>query len=389
MVNLLKAEIPECPKILIAEDERDLVEMLAYNLEKKGYLTSRAYDGLEAWNRIESDEPDLLILDLMMPKMDGWELCRLIRHHPHEKIREVGILMLTARTLPEDRVHGLELGADDYLTKPFSLPELILRIEKMVQKKRTVTGLNEEVERIRVQMRSMEDNLRKVVHDLKTPLISMGASARLLLRGKAEKEESKFLGAIYDHSLRLTQWVDDILKPQSEAPRVGENEREEVDIAFLVKEAVELMKDSASKKGMEILYGSLPPVPSVLGNGRLLQRAIANLIQNALKYTPGGGRVEVSVTTYFRQDEKGVVEISVKDTGIGIYPEDRERIFEPYYRGKNAVGEEGIGLGLSQVKEVVDSHGGKILVESEPKKGSTFSIMLPLLEKQNRSEMGG
>ena len=230
MAKLQAVESSRHAKILIAEDERDLAEILAFNLEKKGYLTSRAYNGLEAWNRVESDEPDLLILDLMMPKMDGWELCRLIRQHPREKVREIGILMLTARTLPEDRVHGLELGADDYLTKPFSLSELILRVEKMVRKRKIVVGLAEEVERIRLEMKSREDNLRKVAHDLKTPLISMGASAKLLLRKDPDGERSSSLRAIYENSLRLAQWVEDISRVQNPVSQDSRPEMKYIDI---------------------------------------------------------------------------------------------------------------------------------------------------------------
>jgi signal transduction histidine kinase len=109
-----------------------------------------------------------------------------------------------------------------------------------------------------------------------------------------------------------------------------------------------------------------------------LRRAVENLISNAIKYTPEGGRVEVSVVPYFLKEGGGIVEISVRDTGIGIVPEDQERIFEPFYRGTNVSSETGMGLGLSLVKEVVDLHGGKILVQSELNRGSTFSILLPV-----------
>ena len=118
-------------KVLIADDERDLVAMLAYNLRKKGYQSLTAYNGFEAWEKIESERPDVIILDLMMPELDGWELCRLVRRSQTKEINDMGILMLTARAMPEDRVYGLEIGADDYLTKPFSLSELILRVEKL------------------------------------------------------------------------------------------------------------------------------------------------------------------------------------------------------------------------------------------------------------------
>jgi signal transduction histidine kinase len=118
-----------------------------------------------------------------------------------------------------------------------------------------------------------------------------------------------------------------------------------------------------------------------------MYRALVNLLSNALKYTPRGGKVEVALITYLNKRGTGVMEISIKDNGIGIYEEDLEKIFEPYYRGKNISSEEGKGLGLSFVKEVVDLHGAKILVQSEPNKGSLFSILLPIRENIKSEEV--
>jgi 3',5'-nucleoside bisphosphate phosphatase len=122
-------------KIMIVDDEKDLVDLVAYNLKGKGYQTLRAYNGFEAWEKIQSERPEVMILDLMMPDLDGWELCRIIRRYDDEAIRGISILMLSARAMPEDRVHGLQIGADDYLTKPFSVDELILRVEKLIEKR--------------------------------------------------------------------------------------------------------------------------------------------------------------------------------------------------------------------------------------------------------------
>jgi signal transduction histidine kinase len=368
-------------KILIADDERDLVEMLAYNLGKKGYEILKAYDGFEAWEKIESEKPDLLILDLMMPNLDGWELCRLIRRNQKKEIKEMGILMLTARAMPEDRVYGLEVGADDYLTKPFSLSELVLRIEKIIEKKNSIGGLTKEVDHLRFERKATEENLRKVVHDLKTPLISMGIMSKLLLKNDQREEKLKFLKNIYDSSSRMMRWVEDILKFYDSTHRGLEEKMEVVEIQSMVKQAVDLLREQGREKDIDIILRFSSADTSIQCNGPLLQRALDNLIGNAVKFTPREGRVEVSVNSYrFKEDDR-VVEISVKDTGIGISEEDRKRIFEPFYRGKNASMEDGIGLGLSLVKEVVDLHGGRILVQSDPNKGSTFSILLPVKQE--------
>jgi signal transduction histidine kinase/predicted metal-dependent phosphoesterase TrpH len=370
-------------KILIADDERDLVEMLAYNLEKKGYQIIKAYDGFEAWEKIESEKPGLVILDLMMPNLDGWELCRLIRRNQKKDIREMGIFMLTARAMAEDRVYGLEIGADDYLTKPFSLNELILRVEKLIEKRKTLSRLEKEMGSLRSSMEEKESSLSKVVHDLRSPLISMGASAKRMLRKGQNEEATGILKTIYDSSLKLTQWIDETVF----FSKGSEGKMRELDIGSTVKQVVELLRDVAREKNIEIHFRSSDPVPTLLCNEQLLQRAFANLISNAFKYTQEGGKVEVSVISYLRKGgDGGVLEISVKDTGIGILEEDIEKIFEPFYKGKNAATEGGMGLGLFFVKEVVDLHGGRILVQSEPNKGSMFSILLPV---GNRSQREG
>jgi signal transduction histidine kinase len=368
-------------KILIVDDERDLVGMLALVLQKKGYETALAYDGTEAWDRIQSEKVDLIILDLMLPDLDGWEICRMVRQDERKEIRGIPILILSARALTEDRVHGLGLGADDYMTKPFSSAELVIRVGKILEKSQAIRGLYEEVDHLRGKMEEQEVGLRKVVHDLKTPLISMGASAKLLMRKSEQEESLDFLRSIYENSLRLTRWLEEILL-FSDSPFKGMvKEMEEVEMQTLVKRTVDLLRASGREKKIEIDFRSQSHLPSIFCNVRWMQRALENLLANALKYTPEGGKVGVTVGP---SEDGEAVEIVVKDNGIGIHAEDLPRIFEPFQRGRNASGERGIGLGLSLVKEVIDLHAGKITVQSEPQKGSKFSITLPVVRNQGK-----
>lgn len=374
-------------KILIVDDEKDLVDMLAYNLGKKGYKTIKAYDGFEAWGKIESEMPDLLILDLMMPNLDGWELCRLIRRSQNKALKEMGILMLTARAMPEDRVFGLEIGADDYLIKPFSLNELILRVEKLAEKKKSIAQLKEEVESLQSSIETKESNLRRIAHDLKSPLISIGFSAKRMLRKGPNEETSGALKTIFDNSLQLTRWIDETLLFHDLPPTKWQEQLIEVDVKSLVQQTVNLLKENASEKNIDIEFKASLSNPKISLNEPLMYRALVNLLSNALKYTPTGGKVEVTLTTYLNKRGTGVMEISIKDNGMGIPEEDLEKIFEPYYRGKNISTEEGKGIGLSFVKEVIDLHGWKILVQSELSQGSVFSILLPIKGNFKAEEM--
>ena len=145
-----------------------------------------------------------------------------------------------------------------------------------------------------------------------------------------------------------------------------------------MQQIIDLLKESASEKTIDIEFKAALSTLKISCHESLMYRALVNLLSNALKYTPRGGKVEVALVTYLNKRGTGAMEISFKDNGIGICEEDLEKIFEPYYRGKNVLTEEGKGIGLSFVKEVIDLHGGKVLVQSEPNKGSIFSILLPI-----------
>jgi signal transduction histidine kinase len=171
----------------------------------------------------------------------------------------------------------------------------------------------------------------------------------------------------------LTGWVDGALSSSKLEAQI-----KEVDIQQLIQQVVNLLKEASEEKKVEICFDSSVPIPHLLCHEELMFRTIENLLSNALKYTPHGGKVDVTVTPYFQWKEGGFVEVSIKDTGIGILEDEIERIFEPFYRGRNNSTQAGAGLGLSFAKQAVDFHGGKILVQSEPKKGSIFSILLPV-----------
>jgi signal transduction histidine kinase/predicted metal-dependent phosphoesterase TrpH len=365
-------------KILVVDDERDLVELMVYHLAAKGYTVLTAFNGLEAWEKIQKEKPDAIVLDLMMPDLDGWDLCQIIRRSENEGIRTMGILILSARAMAEDRVYGLEMGADDYLTKPFSLHELVLRVEKLTEKRIHITQLRQEWESLRSSIEKKESNLRSVVHDLKSPLISMGFSARRLMRRNFNEEGKSELQIIFDNSLQLTQWIDKTFLTDNGEPFVHRDQMEEVDVRSLISKTIDLLKDVASEKKIEIEVSLSPTIPKIRCQESMMLRALVNLLSNALKFTPPHGQVAISAMAHLDQPGTGVLEISIKDSGTGIHEEDLPNIFLPYYRGKNVHTEEGKGLGLSFVKEVVDRHGGKILVQSEPNSGSLFSILLPM-----------
>jgi two-component system sensor histidine kinase/response regulator len=362
-------------RILITDDERDLAEMLAFSLGRRGYEIARACDGREAWERMKEEKFDLLILDLMMPGLDGWEVCALIRESEDPKIREIPILILSARAMGEDRVRGLEMGAEDYLAKPFSLMELILRIEKLLNRRQAFASLKSELDVLKQQAREREERVCKIVHDLKTPLVSLGASAKLLMKTREKDEDLEMLRGIYESSHRLNRRLEEILLFSVSSFSEKKIPMKEFSLPSLADRLRESFQALAREKTIEMKFYPFSAFPLLWGDERWLERALENLLGNALKYTPEGGRVEIGGSMC---PEEGTVEIWVQDNGRGIFPEEMQQIFHPFHRGRNALNEPGMGLGLSLVKEVVDLHGGKILVESQPQEGSRFSIVLPM-----------
>ena len=362
-------------KILISDDERDLVEMLAFSLGRRGYEIARAYDGLEAWERVKEEKFDLLILDLMMPGLDGWEVCRFIRKSEDAQIRETPILILSARATAEDRVRGLEMGAEDYITKPFSLTELTLRVEKLLNQRQAFAAMRSDLAHLQRQTREQEERVCKIVHDLKTPLVSMGASAKLLMKPREKDETLEMLRGIYENSRRLNQRLEEILLFPSSFFSEGRVLMKEINLPLLMANLRESFQPLAREKMIEMKFHSFPDFPPLWADERWLERAFENLLGNALKYTPEGGRVEVG-GAMIPGEEK--MEIWIQDNGRSIPPEEIQKIFRPFQRGSNALSEPGMGVGLSLVKEVVDLHGGEIRVRSEQPKGTTFSIILPV-----------
>lgn len=134
------------PKILVVDDESDVLELVGFNLKGAGFDVAYAEDGEEALRKARTTDPSLIILDLMLPKIDGLEVCKALRRDP--ALAGVPILMLTAKAMEIDRVLGLEIGADDYVTKPFSPRELVLRVKNLLRRQQESAAQTAETYRV-------------------------------------------------------------------------------------------------------------------------------------------------------------------------------------------------------------------------------------------------
>lgn len=345
-------------KILIVEDELDLLDLVDFNLTRKGFVTAGAIDGQDAMEKVESFRPDLIVLDLMLPKIDGWEICRQIR----KREEDIPVIMLTAKCMPEDKVKGLEAGADDYMTKPFSIKELIIRINNLLEKKRD------------------KDLQRMLIHEMKNRISTIGCYSEILLK----KDKTLGIEKKTIYLKNISQQVAYVAKFISEIGSLTEIESKEFslktekcDVSKIVSHIVESYQNTAAHKGVKITLLSDEALPKIESNTFAIKQVFTNLIGNAMKYSRENGFVEVFV----RGILNGVV-VSVRDNGSGIPADNLPHIFEKGYRASNAPKNiSGSGHGLYIAKLLIDKMDASITVGSVEGKGSEFAVFF----KTNRA----
>jgi signal transduction histidine kinase len=336
-------------------------------LKGAGYHVVEATNGREAL-RLAAGRPDMVLLDVHMPDIDGYEVCRRLR--AQEETRDLLIAHLSAVSVRrEDRVRGLAQGADAYWTTPMEDEELLANVEALLRLQF----------RTQAAVRARDEFLSVAAHELKTPITALRLHLERVLhqvsrapsdtipRGTVEASTSPALRQL----VRLQQLLDTLL----DVSRVS-NSRLKLDVATL--DLVEAVHDVAHRLGVQAraadveLLLELPSEPVILfGDPLRLEQVVSNLLTNAFKY--GSGR-PVRLRLEERED---AVALTVKDQGIGIAAGDQARIFNRFERAAGAGGADGLGLGLYIAKEIVTAHGGTITVESQPGHGSTFQVLLP------------
>lgn len=383
-------------KILIVEDEHDCAELLRYHLQKENYQTDIARSGKEAIEAIERQMPDAVLLDIMLPELNGWEVCRILREGPNGK--SLPIIMLTALSDEKERVTGLSLGADDYISKPYSMKELLLKLRKLLDRQQTVKQL-----KAREQQQDM--TLRYIVHELKGSLHVIGGFSSHALR---RDDSNKYLKTIYTAAAQAERVLN-------EAPLLSRLERrgeclttKQVDIGSLVSEPADRFQDAVKTKVGHRYMNAVPLISEIAETTRILignkpvsvkittpfmdvmintdnvklRQILTNLVSNAVKFTERGNiAITLSVIGSW-------MEISVSDTGIGIKDEDLPKLFTAYGRIEDAKTnrQEGMGLGLKISKDLTALLGGTISVTSSYGKGTTFVVSLPI---QSMERLGG
>lgn len=358
---------PSKSVILIVDDEAVNIDVLNGMLQEE-YRTKVALGGEKAVQiAISEDPPDVILLDVMMPGMDGFEVCRRLKSDKDR--RHIPIVLVTSLDSMMDLAKGLDSGADDFIHKPVDPIELGARVRSMLRIKRQYDELQELI-------RFRDDLSGMLVHDMRNPLASIRLNIDLLKRVVSEKKATNYLKRIVTSASRLNSFIEDMLLMTKQERGQLTLSRESVDLVNLLRKMADDLGPLGKARNIGLHLEHPEESRAVLIDVNLIQRVIDNLISNAFKFSPDGSMVTFRIS-YPEEQERFEVRVEVLDEGLGIPDEYKESVFEKFEVAP--LKEKGIlqtGLGLAFCKMVVDAHGGKIYVRDNQPQGSIFIIEL-------------
>lgn len=368
-------------RILVVDDIEDNRDLLARRLTRQGHLITLANGGIRALELALSQDFDLVLLDIMMPDLDGYEVLRQLKEQ--ERTRHVPVVMISALTEMDSIVKCVQMGADDYLTKPFNPTLLRARVNACLEKKRLRDGeqvahaaLQDSFRKLQELEKLRDDLTHMIVHDLRTPLTSLLAGLQTIEAiAELDAVGQECLGMSVHGGQTLLGMVNDLLDISKMESGTLTLERQTVVASDLVSQALQQVSWLAQENQLCLVPDVAEGLPPFSGDEDKLRRTLVNLLGNALKFTPEGGAVTLSAA----QPGTGMVRFSVSDTGMGIPQEAFDKIFEKFGQVESRQAKKmSTGLGLTFCKMVAEAHGGRIWVESVLGQGSTFSVEIPL-----------
>lgn len=347
------------PRILAVDDDERNLSLLTAKLEREGYELDTARNGVEALQKVAVFLPDLIIMDVMMPQMDGYEALRHLK--AREETRYIPVIMLTGRAEIEDKVMGFEVGAEDYINKPYSLQEVAARVKSLLRMRSLQTKLRETE-----KVAALGEMVDGIAHEIRNPLTAIGGMARRLYEGETDPQHKEYAQWI----IRSVERLERMLQRIDEYKRILVSTLSRGDINMAVEASIKDIKDFIEGHGKKItvkmsLMPEPPPVNYDYGN---MKTALLNILQNSVEAITGEG--VITVETLPTADD--TIAIKITDTGIGMEKEEIRKIFNPFQSTKF----EGAGLGLTITYRIIQDHGGEIEVDSVKGKGTAVTVRL-------------
>ena len=385
------------PKMLVVDDDAAIHGVIEATLRAENIQVVSAFDGAHALSRLGHGDIDLLLLDLGLPDMHGFDILRAVKAHPGTM--HLPVIVLTARDNTEDKLRGFQLGAVDYITKPCELLELRARVRSTLRTKFLQDELSRANHELEVERRSAESALRvkaeflaNMSHEIRTPMNGVIAMTSLLLETELTSHQREIVETVRTSGDTLLTLINDILDfSKIEAGKL-ELENQPFDLRLCVEDALDLLAPRAQEKSLELAYQVDETAPAaIVGDVTRLRQILVNLISNAIKFT-AAGEVIVRLSTGGLESGESVVggakspaagescllHFSVSDTGIGIAPDKVSRLFKSFSQVDASVTRHfgGTGLGLAISRNLAELMGGRMWVDSVPGRGSTFHFTI-------------
>ena len=388
--------------ILVIDDNTTNLNILLDYLNELSYRVLIAPSGEQALQRLQYARPDVILLDIMMPGIDGFETCRRLK--ADDTTKDIPVIFMTALTETVDKVRGFSVGGVDYITKPFQHEEVLARVkthltirklqqelrqqnetleryaEMLAQKNDELKAKNAELDEKNSQLNLLNADKDKffsiIAHDLRNPIGALRELPQLIaenLDNYGKDELRRLITMQRDAARNLFELLENLLTWSRMQRGLIEFNPEPIQVSALVQRSIALLTPSAAQKAITLTQAVNP---SLLGmaDHKMIDAVVRNLIYDAIKFTSSGGTIEVS-----GNDDGAVMTIAVKDNGVGIGEQFLPKLFriDEQYRRTGTANERGTGLGLILCKEFVERNGGEIRVESKIGNGSTFSFTLP------------
>jgi two-component system, sensor histidine kinase and response regulator len=364
-------------KVLIVDDDRLNIRVLSGILKADGYVLADADSGESGLMLYANFRPDLVLLDVMMPGIDGFETCRRLKQQHGDK--SAPVIFITAKSESDDVVEGLTAGGVDYLPKPFKPKEVLARIRTHLQNQILSEQRKMLVEQLKKANAEKNKFLGMAAHDLRNPLASIRGIAEFLQEGALgplTREQLDLIETIRDASQSMLCMVNELLDVATiEAGELNLN-LEVSNLVDLIAKSVTMLNREALKKNTHVIFEQPPDPINLTLDPAKMRQVVDNLLSNAVKYSPPGSTIRAFVKHIA---SNSTCSFSVLDQGPGIPDDERDKLFKDFSRlsSKPTGGEKSTGLGLAICRKIVDAHHGQIVVENLPDRGCEFRVTLP------------
>ncbi len=368
----------QVPSILIVDDVPDNLQVLSDILHREGFRVRPVISGAMALRTIEAALPDLILADIKMPGMDGYELCRRLK--ASDTTRDIPVIFISALGETKDKVQAFETGGVDYITKPFQSAEVVARVRThlaMTKMRVSLKQMNSELEESNKELEAFSYS---VSHDLRAPLRAIEGFAAVAMEQpgvQSDVEARHLLGLVRTNAKKMLRLIDDLLT-FSRSSR-SELRFDWLDMAEMARAAFEEVAPAPSaREKIDFRIGELP---AVRGDAALLKQVWLNLLSNAVKFSRDRETPVVEVGAAFEGD---TVVYHVRDNGVGFDMAHAERLFGVFQRLHGASEFEGTGVGLALVHRIISRHGGRVAAKGGPGEGATFSFSFPVSSARGR-----